>query len=352
MEGVFLRSLYTLNYRNLQSQTILFEKGVHAVIGNNGQGKTNLLEAVYLGLTGLTDARRLEHLVHQNAEQGYVRVVIERIDGQSVFEVGIGKGKRLLKLDGVRVKGGAFLRTGVVWIRPEDSAIVLEGPIHRRTYLDQLLGKISARYQGLQALYHRNLLQRNASLHMGSWALMEWNIRLAELGSEIQNFRRRVLLRLQEVAHQAYISLGGQEPLVFSLEETTTPETYLDDFIRLGEQERLRKTTLIGPHRDDLKIQLGNLSAHTFASRGEARTIALALRKAEFELLSEKNSEAPLLLVDDFTAELDPLRRSALLQMIQSSGQSLVTGTEAFPNPDVAFVLQSGSVSRVDHVSA
>lgn len=329
---MLLRSLSTLNYRNLAPATLEFPAGVSAVWGQNGAGKTNLLEAIYLGLTGLSDAPRLEQLVTQEHTEGYVRAEVWQGGSRSVLEVGLGRGRKTIKADGVRVKTTELAQGSAVWIRPEDSELVYGSPGTRRRYLDELLSRMSPRYAQTLQRYDRAVSQRNAALKSGeSWAMPVWEESLATLGSELLSLRRRACGRIAELSAQANTALGSGKALEIELLETTSPDNYRADFARVSGEERARGMTVIGPHRDDLRLTLGGLSAGDYASRGEARTIALSLRYAELELLRERYQEMPLLLIDDFSAELDPARRQFLLDLAAQVPQAIVTGTEAFP---------------------
>ena len=136
--------------------------------------------------------------------------------------------------------------------------------------------------------------------------------------------------------------LGSQKVLHLELVETTTPENFRHDLKRRRGEELSRGATVLGPHRDDLRLTLGDFPAADYASRGEARTIALALRKAELDLLQERYQEPPILLIDDFSAELDPQRRSFLLRLAASVPQAIVTGTEAFPGAAQSLRAEGG----------
>ncbi len=342
--SVLLRSLSTLNYRNLVPASLAFPAGVSAVWGPNGAGKTNLLEAAYLALTGLSDAPRLEQLVTQGHHEGHIRAEVWQGGGLSVLEVGLGKGRKSIKADGVRVRSNDLPSGSAVWIRPEDSDLVYGPPSNRRRYLDELLSRLSPRYAQSLQRYERAVSQRNAALKSGEhWAMPVWEETLISLGSEIMNVRRRALTRLSELSAEANTDLGSAKRLVLELTETTSPEHYRTDFVRVAAEEHARGTTVIGPHRDDLRLTLGGLPAGDYASRGEARTIALSLRKAELELLHERYGEMPLLLIDDFSAELDPARRQFLLGLAARVPQAIVTGTEAFPGAARRWLADSGS---------
>ena len=346
---MLLRALTTLNYRNLAAQTLHFPPGVSAVWGPNGAGKTNLLEAVYLALTGLSDAGRLEQLVVRGEREAYLRAELWQGGSLSVLEVGLGRGRRTLKADGVRVRGHQLPPGSAVWIRPEDSELVYGAPSGRRAYLDQLLSRLSVRYSQQLGRYDRALSQRNAALRSGEdWAMPVWEDTLATLGGEMMELRRRAVTRLAELAAQANADLGSNKPLRLELVESTTPETFRADFARRAAEERARGSTVIGPHRDDLMLTLGDFAAVDYASRGEARTIALSLRRAELELLRERYNEAPLLLIDDFSAELDPTRRAFLLELAARVPQAIVTGTERVPGAAASWQAATGEFTALE----
>ncbi|SMB94622.1 DNA replication/repair protein RecF [Deinococcus hopiensis] len=350
MVGVHLSALSTLNYRNLAPGTLNFPAGVTGVYGENGAGKTNLLEAAYLALTGLTDVTRLEQLVQSGEREAYVRADVQQGGSLSIQEVGLGRGRRQLKVDGVRARAGDLPRGSAVWIRPEDSELVFGPPAGRRAYLDALLSRLSARYGQQLARYERTVSQRNAALKAGEdWAMHVWDDALVKLGTDIMSFRRRALTRLNELSCEANAALGSRKELTLTLTESTTPETYAADLASRRAEELARGSTVTGPHRDDLTLTLGEFPAGEYASRGEGRTVALALRRAELELLAERFGERPVLLIDDFTAELDPGRRAFLLNLAASVPQAIVTGTESVPGAALALHANGGRFTPEDH---
>ncbi|WP_043816679.1 DNA replication/repair protein RecF [Deinococcus maricopensis] len=339
-----LRALTTLHYRNLSPATLDLPRGITSIWGENGAGKTNLLEAAYLALTGLTNAPRVEQLVTRGEREGYVRADLHSGGSTSILEVGLARGRRHVKVDGVRARSSDLPRGSAVWIRPEDSDLVYGSPSARRAYLDALLSRLSVRYAHQLSRFERTLTQRNAALKSGeTWAMDVWDDALVTLGSELMTMRRRVLVRLAELTQAAHTQLGGHKPLTLALTESTTPETYLADLAARRAEELARGQTVIGPHRDDLALTLDLFPAADFASRGEARTVALALRKAELDLLRERYGENPVLLIDDFTAELDPNRRQFLLDLAHSVPQALVTGTEHAPGARLTLRAESGT---------
>ncbi|HEX2863949.1 MAG TPA: DNA replication and repair protein RecF [Deinococcales bacterium] len=341
---MILRRLSVLHYRNLQDATLSFPPGLCAVTGGNAQGKTNLLEAIDLVLTGRLDAPSLDTVVAFGETEAFVGASLERDDGVSELSVGLGRGRRVAKVDGARVNAAELARqASAVWLRPEDAELATGAPAARRRYLDALLQRLSARYGRLLDAYERVVAQRNALLRAEGVNLDEalpvWDERLAEYGQELMLTRRRAVTRLTRLAREAHASLAPKT-LEVTLKETAEPDALLESLRGRRREESARGLTLSGPHRDDLGLTLDGLDATRFASRGEARTVALALRKAEFDLLHEKHSEPPLLLIDDYSAELDATRRDYLLNLATSVPQAIVTGTDA---PE-----QAGAFYRMD----
>lgn len=348
---VILRAVQLLNYRNLESNRVTFGPGLTGVVGGNGQGKTNLQEAIFLALTGVLEVSRIETAIKLGEKEAFIGVELEREDGVTRLEVGLAPGKKLAKVDGNRVRSAELARHGAaVWIRPEDAELVHGSPSRRRAFLDGLVSRMSPRYAQVLALYERTLTQRNAVLKHAELAGLEvWDTRLAELGQEIMNLRRRAVGRLAGLARDAHVGLAGNgKHLELILTETAPVEGFLEVLQSKRREELARGTTAIGPHRDDLSIRLADLDADEYASRGEARTIALALRKAEFDLFTEKFGEPPVLLVDDFTAELDKDRRVHLLELVGRAPQAIVTGTEAPPDARHILEMDAGRALRLE----
>jgi DNA replication and repair protein RecF len=349
---VILRSLQTLHYRNLESGRLSFRGGVTGIVGGNGQGKTNVLESAFPALTGVLDVSRVETVIRLGETEAFVGAEVERDDGITKLEVGLAPGKKLAKVDGARVKTADLARhASAVLIRPEDAELVHGSPSQRRAFLDALVSRMSPRYaQALQS-YERVVSQRNAVLrqpHIQDWMLEVWDAKLVELGAELMRLRRRAVTRLKTLSDEAHAKLTGNgKKLELNLIETARLETYNEHLNEKRREELARGSTAIGPHRDDLEIKLDGLAALDYASRGEARTIALALRKAEYDLLSEKFKEPPVLLIDDFTAELDSSRRQFLLELAAAAPQAIVTGTEAPSSAARLYTIHHGALESV-----
>ena len=341
---MLLRSLSQLNFRNLRSPRLEFTKGTTAVVGQNAAGKSNLLDALYLGCTGELPSKIAE-AVRIGETEGFVGVKIERQDGISSIDIGLAPGRKVVRLDGQTVRAIDIAKVAAaVLITPEDVELVHGSPSQRRSYLDSLLSKLSLRYALMLREYNRVVEQRNAALKTyGDVTLEIWTDKFLELGKELQHVRERAMKRIAEIATNTYANIASDNK-VLSVCLPSTPS--LDEQLAETQaEERARGVTVVGPHRDDLLLFLDGHSVQAFGSRGEARTTSLALRVAEYQLLEEKHGEAPVLLLDDFTAELDANRRAFVLELAANTPQAIVTGTETPPHFDTLLHVSGGMVS-------
>lgn len=325
---MILTRLRQQNFRNLVSLELALPSGPLALVGPNASGKTNLLEAVFLALGGEVRGALAERVRFGEAEARLFAEVETQL-GAVRFEQRFSRAGREVRLN----EAPASLRelseyAGAVWIRPEDIALVRGGPEERRRWLDQALMRFSPRYRALLAAYEKTLRQRNAALKTRPRGLGVWNERLAGYGVQVLHWRRRILERLAPLATAAYRELDTA-PLELKLRETAPPERFAELLAANLQEELERGVTLVGPHRDDVRLHLGGRDAVRFASRGEARSVALAMRLAEHRLLAEHHGEPPLLLVDDFSAELDARRQAALLGYASELPQAVLSGTHA-----------------------
>jgi DNA replication and repair protein RecF len=347
---VVLRSLTQLNVRNLRTPHLDLAPGVVALVGRNAAGKSNVMDAAYLGCTGEVPAGTLAQTVRIGESEGFVAAEIEHAEGVSRVEVGLAPGRKQLKLDGQVARVVDIARvTSAVLITPEDADLVHGPPSRRRGYLDALLSKLSPRYAALLREYQRVVEQRNALLRSGAGlaGLEVWTDRFVALGSEIDALRGRAVTRLAELAAITYAEVAADgKVLQVRLRKQRAACDLAEALAIARPEERARGVTPVGPHRDDVDLKLDGHSAQAYGSRGEARTVALALRVAEYRLLEEKHGEPPVLLVDDFTAELDAGRRAFLLGLTARTPQALVSGTEPPPQAGLLLRIVDGEVAR------
>lgn len=343
-----LRRLRQLHFRNLGTSDLELAVGVTAVVGPNAAGKSNLLDACYLACTGDIPKGTITEALRHGEEEGFVAADLERADGLYQLHVGLAPGRKLLRLDGQSVRAFEFARVAAaVRVTPEDAELVHGGPGRRRDFLDVLVSRLSPRYGALAREYARVLEQRNALLKQpgGEAMLPVWSERLATLGDEIAALRVRAVTRVDGLADAVYREVaGGAKTLRVALRRSGGDRPLADALAASADEERARGVTVVGPHRDDLELGLAGHPVAAYGSRGEARTTALALRVAEYRLLEEKHGEAPILLLDDFSAELDPDRRAYLLDLARACPQALVSGTEPPPGADRRLTIDAGEV--------
>jgi DNA replication and repair protein RecF len=342
---VLLQSLSQINFRNLLTPRLEFSAGITAIVGQNAAGKSNVLDAIYLGCTGTLPAGRLADTIRLGESEGFVGVKVARCDGVVSVEVGLSPGRKTLRLDGQTVRTLELAKVvAAVLITPHDSTLIHGPPSGRRDYLDSLLGRLSLRYALLLREYSRVIEQRNALLKTSydASSLAIWTERLVTLGTEIMALRTRALKRIAAIAETSYQAISGSPKQLAVRLSNDDAARLKDRLVASAAEERARGMTVVGPHRDDLVLELNGLSVQTYGSRGEARTAALALRVAEYRLLEEKHGEAPILLLDDFTAELDADRRSYLLALAATAPQALISGTETPPQFEKRYAVHEG----------
>lgn len=360
------------DFRSYALAEVPLDQGVTAFIGPNGQGKTNLVEAVgYLATLGSHRVSSDAPLVRMGAERAIVRAQVRQGERQQLVELELNPGKanraRINRSSHVRPRDVlGILRT--VLFAPEDLALVKGDPGERRKFTDELLTARAPRMAGVRSDYERVLKQRNTLLKSAAMArrhggkgvdlstLDVWDQHLARAGAELLAQRLDLLAVLGPLADKAYERLapgGGPVALEYRgpVEGASREELYGRLLGALGEarkQEIERGVTLVGPHRDDVLLRLGELPAKGYASHGESWSFALSLRLAAYELLKGEGHE-PVLVLDDVFAELDVKRRERLAELVAPAEQVLVTAAVEEDVPGVLagarFAVEDGKVT-------
>ncbi len=377
---MYLEQLALTDFRSYAEVELSLVPGPSAFVGPNGQGKTNLVEAI--GYVASLDSHRAGGdgpLVRLGASRAVVRAGLVRDDRKALVEIEINPGRA----NRARVNRGAvprprdilgLLRT--VLFAPEDLAIVKGDPTERRRYLDELLVAQAPRFAGVRADYDRVLRQRNALLKTaganvragrGDLRTLEtWDSHLAAAGAELLAARLRLVAALTPLTEKAYdqVSSGGG-PATLSYKCSLGPEVDLvpdrellaaamvEALSQVRASELERGISLVGPHRDDLILTLGPLPARGYASHGESWSFALALRLASYELLRADGPPGsdPVLILDDVFAELDTQRRVRLAELVAPAEQVLITAAVAGDVPEellgARYDVMAGEVRRV-----
>ncbi|MEW9517548.1 DNA replication/repair protein RecF [Streptomyces tubercidicus] len=367
------------DFRSYARVEVPLDPGVTAFVGPNGQGKTNLVEAVgYLATLGSHRVSSDAPLVRMGAERAVVRAAVVQGERQQLIELELNPGKanraRINRSSQVRPRDVlGIVRT--VLFAPEDLALVKGDPGERRRFLDELITARSPRMAGVRSDYDRVLKQRNTLLKTAALArrhggrqmdlstLDVWDQHLARAGAELLAQRLDLIAALRPLADKAYEQLApGGGPLALEYrgsagealaDATSREELYGVLLSALGEARKgeiERGVTLVGPHRDDLVLKLGQLPAKGYASHGESWSYALALRLASYDLLRAEGNE-PVLVLDDVFAELDARRRERLAELVAPGEQVLVTAAVDDDVPGVLagarFAVAGGAVEKV-----
>ena len=337
------------NFRNHESSYIVFGPGFNVLFGANGQGKTNVLEAIsYLSLTksfyAANDGITLQigkeffeingSLLTQGEFQSRVCITYRRATGEKQFSINRSRPETLSSVIG---------RFPIVILSPENNAITFGAPLERRKFLDLILSQVSRVYFDDLLEYRRALKQRNKILtdlriHQrgGEDLLDPWTEELINYGSRIIHRRQQFINEFERYIKRAYSDVvqNHEEPRADYIALSEMPgdaagiaEVLERNFGERHKEEVRRGATLVGPHRDELRFSINGISVQNYASQGQHKTLLVALKVAEFFYLKERSEERPILLLDDVFSELDAHRSRHILEMIGSLGQTFITST-------------------------
>lgn len=355
-----LTRVWLADFRNYVEAELDLAPGLTVIVGANGQGKSNLLEAVGW-LAGLRSFRAAptEALVRIGAERAIVRGEADRAGRSLLIEAEIsraGRNRTLVNRQPVRRNRDALEHLRGVSFAPDDLELVKGGPSERRRYLDDLLVAVHPRFETVRNDLDRILRQRAAVLKQsGGRATPEieatldvWDSRLAATGEALADGRTELVAALAPAIAAAYVDLAGTGVVATSYAPPWRAEGLAAALLAVRTDELRRGVSLVGPHRDDLDLTLAGLPSRTHASQGEQRTMALALRLAAARRLADTLDTPPLLLLDDVFSELDDDRAAALLAHLPP-GQTLVTTASAAPSgtrPELVLDVVDGRVTR------
>ena len=334
---MWLADLCLRNFRNYASCEARFDAGVTALCGSNAQGKSNFLESVYTVATGRSPRVAADaEVVRFGEDRAYLRATV-RDSRTSVLEVAFDRstGEKRVKVNGVVASRGQLLgRLVVVLAGPLDDGVVRGSPLYRRRLLDAALCQVSRSYYFTLTRYARVVRQRNRLLRETATpeALAPWDQQLVELGAGLVERRLGFVEGLAARAVERHARIAGEAErlevtYVSSAGDGDAREALARALAQRRGEELRRGTSLVGPHRDDLRLCVGGVDLRMFGSRGQQRTAALSLRLAEADLLRDELGEWPVVLLDDILADLDASRRALLLREV-AGPQVLLTHTE------------------------
>jgi len=357
---VIIQHLELTNFRNYAATTIDLTSGVTAVVGNNGQGKTNLVEALgYLATLKSFRGVPTEALIRTGCESAVLRATVVHADGREVLIetelVRTGRNRSLVNKQRLARSRDLLGVVRTTVFSPEDLELVKAAPSVRRDFVDDALVALQPKLDVLCSEIEKVLRQRNSLLKQAGGRLSPdiastldvWDAKLAELGSELGDERSRLIAQISPRVSKAYEELAEKDTPIGLVYEPEWRRIGLANELQTCRMDDIRRgTSTVGPHRDDIDLLINGLPARTHASQGEQRTLALAMRLAVHRMVTEEFGSPPVLILDDVLSELDPGRAAALLRHFPE-GQVLITTAGYLPetaHPDRIVRIQQGAV--------
>ena len=362
---MLITNLNLTNYRSYTTLDLSLDPGVSIFVGKNGEGKTNIAEAI-LYLTFLSSHRASGNtpLIKLGNQSAYIRAKVKYPEREILVELEINSDKAnraKVNQNQVRSQKEIFGIVQTIYFSPEDLDVVRGDPSERRRFIDQLLTLRSPRIAGVISDYERAVKQRNSLLktRASTDALNPWDKQAAELGGELITLRMLALDELKPIFNQVYKDISETKPaeIVYkssienpSLNQRENSEKILERLINNRGAELERGLTLTGPHRDDLLLILGDHLVKGYASHGESWSIALSLKLATYNLL-KSDGLSPILILDDVFSELDEERRERLAEIAKAAEQTIITVAVESDLPKsitgTKYLVRSGMVSKL-----
>lgn len=359
---MIIESVELKNYRNYKELHMEFSPGTNILYGNNAQGKTNILEAVYVCCTTKSHRGSKDRdMIHFHQDESHIKLNVRKDQVPYRIDMHLKKNKtKGVAINGIPIKKASelFGIVNVVFFSPEDLNLIKNGPAERRRFIDLELCQLNRLYVHSLVSYNRILTQRNKLLKELMFrpeyedTLDVWDMQLVQFGREIIRCRKAFIGQLNEIIRDIHARLSGEkERLQILYDPDTDADSFEQDLKKSRVQDKKQKTTLRGPHRDDIGFYIDDVDIRKFGSQGQQRTAALSLKLAEIELVKQVVKDYPILLLDDVLSELDGNRQNHLLSAITHI-QTVITctGLDDFVNNrfqmDRLFEVVSGTVTR------
>lgn len=359
---MIIESIELKNYRNYDELHMDFSPGTNILYGNNAQGKTNILEAVYVCCTTKSHrGSKDREMIHFHEDESHIKLNIRKNDVPYRIDMHLKKNKaKGVAINGIPIRKASelFGIVNVVFFSPEDLNLIKNGPSERRKFIDLELCQLNKLYVHSLVSYNHILMQRNRLLkdlffHPEYEETLDvWDMQLVQYGREIIRYRQDFIGQLNEIIKDIHWRLSGEkEHLRIFYDPNSSIEKFSEELKRSRPQDIKQKTTLVGPHRDDIGFFIDDIDIRRFGSQGQQRTAALSLKLAEIELVKKLVRDYPILLLDDVLSELDGERQNHLLSAINHI-QTMITctGLEDFVNNrfqiDQLYRVVDGTVSN------
>ncbi|MBQ5851106.1 MAG: DNA replication/repair protein RecF [Lachnospiraceae bacterium] len=347
---MYITSLHIDGYRNLKSQVYAPSKGCNVILGANAQGKTNLLEAIYYCSFGKSHRQNTDDgLICDNAKYAALKCYYLRGELHHDIRVYLCEKQKKIGVDGSGIKKRNELigKMPVIMFCPDDLNIVKGGPGERRKYIDRGLSQIYPKYFESLSRYYTVLKNRNADLKTGGKSIEAWDEQLSRYGVIINNFRLKYLEDISKMVAGIHRYMVIKEIIALSInpdERLFEEESYMKALYDSRKRDLKFGVTSLGPHKDDLKIQILGKDAKMFGSQGQQRTIALSMKLAELKYMEKMIGDSPILLLDDVMSELDKTRQSRLMSQIEGLQSFITTTHMELAHKGEIYTMRKGSL--------
>ena len=356
---MYIKEIYLKNFRNYEDQTIKLKEGINLFFGNNAQGKTNIIESIFLCSMGKSfRARKEKELINFEKKEAKIEINYEKKDREGNIKYLINENKKNIFLNDVSIKKTSQIlgNINIVLFSPEDINIIKDGPANRRKFLNMLICQLRPKYLYTYNLFVKTLEQKNSYLknitrEQKSDSLLDiYDEKLAESAVSINKYREEFIEKIKEKISKIHknVTEGKENIKIKYISDCFDKEKYLE---KLKENRNLdieRGYTTSGIHRDDLYFFINGKKVDTFGSQGQQRTAILTLKLAELEVIKDEIGEAPILLLDDFMSELDNERKINFLKGIENT-QIIITCTEKINLGKIeieGFFVENGKVLK------
>ena len=353
---MWIKNIKIKNFRNYNQEEINLEKNINIFYGKNAQGKTNIIESIFLCSLGKSfRAKKDNEMIKLNEENAIVEIEYEKSDRDGKIKIEIGN-KKNIYLNGIKIKKLSELlgNLNIVIFTPDDINILKGGPQNRRIFLDIMISQLRPNYMHILNLYIKTMEQRNNYLrqikeeHKDENLLEIWDEKLAEYAIKIYEYRKEFIekiIKKLDIIHKN-ITNGEEQIELEYVTECDSKEKYLKLLKERRKLDIIKGFTTKGVHRDDFMIYINKKDIKIFGSQGQNRTAMLSLKLAELQVIYDEIGEYPILLLDDFMSELDRTRRKNFLENIEGT-QVIITGTEKLDIENLKYLEYNVSNGKV-----
>ena len=353
---MWIKNIKIKNFRNYNQEEINLEKNINIFYGKNAQGKTNIIEAIFLCSLGKSfRAKKDNEMIKLNEENAIVEIEYEKSDRDGKIKIEI-ENKKNIYLNGIKIKKLSELlgNLNIVIFTPDDINILKGGPQNRRRFLDIMISQLRPNYMHILNLYLKTIEQRNKYLrqikeeHKDENLLEIWDEKLAEYAVKIYEYRKEFIEKIIKKINIIHKNItNGEEQIELEyITECDNKEKYLQLLKERRKLDIIKGFTTKGIHRDDFVIYINKKEIKIFGSQGQNRTAMLSLKLAELQVIYDEIGEYPILLLDDFMSELDRTRRKNFLENIEGT-QVIITGTEKLDIENLKYLEYNVSNGKV-----